>query len=38
MRTTRRLTDTEREQRRAADHERLHQAAQQLLSSDGWQR
>jgi hypothetical protein len=38
MRTTRRLTDAEREQRRAADRERLHEAAQQLLTSDGWQR
>lgn len=38
MRTIRRLTDAEREQRRTADRERLHQAAQQLLTSDGWQR
>jgi hypothetical protein len=35
---TRRLTDTEREQRRARDRERLKQACEQLLSSDGWQR
>jgi hypothetical protein len=33
-----RLTDTEREQRRAADRERLKQAAEQLLTSEGWQR
>jgi hypothetical protein len=32
------LTDAEREQRRAADRERLKQAAEQLLTSDGWQR
>jgi antirestriction factor ArdC-like protein len=32
------LTETEREQRRAADRERLKQAAEQLLSSEGWQR
>ncbi len=32
------LTDAEREQRRAADRERLKQAAEQLLSSEGWQR
>jgi len=38
MRTTRRLTDAERENRRSADRERLHDAARQLLSSDGWQR
>ena len=35
---TRRLTDTEREQRRAQDRERLKQACEQLLSSVGWQR
>jgi hypothetical protein len=38
MRTPRRLSDAEREQRRIADRERLHDAAQQLLTSDGWQR
>jgi hypothetical protein len=38
MRTKRRLTDAEREQRREHDRQRLHRAAQQLLSSDGWQR
>jgi hypothetical protein len=32
------LTDTDREQRRAADRERLKQTAEQLLTSDGWQR
>src|SRR5215218_11136256 len=32
------LTDAERELRRAADRERLKQAAEQLLTSDGWQR
>jgi hypothetical protein len=32
------LTDAEREQRPAADRERLKQAAEQLLTSDGWQR
>lgn len=34
----RRLSNQERGERRAADRERLHQAAQQLLTSDGWQR
>ena len=38
MRTKRRLTDAEREQRREHDRQRLHQAAEQLLSSEGWQR
>ncbi|MGH3117682.1 MAG: ArdC-like ssDNA-binding domain-containing protein [Gaiellales bacterium] len=33
-----RLSDAEREQRRAQDRERLKQAAEQLLTSDGWQR
>lgn len=33
-----RLTDAQREQRRAADRERLKQAADQLLTSEGWQR
>ena len=32
------LTVAEREQRRAADREGLKQAAEQLLTSDGWQR
>src|SRR5947209_11040949 len=34
----RRLTDQERDQRRAEDRERLKHAAEQLLTSDGWQR
>ena len=38
MRTKRRLTDAEREQRREHDRQRLHQAAERLLSSEGWQR
>jgi hypothetical protein len=38
MRTKRRLTDAEREQRREHDRQRLHQAAEQLLTSEGWQR
>jgi hypothetical protein len=38
MRTSQRLTDAEREQRREQDRQRLHQAAQQLLTSEGWQR
>lgn len=36
--TKRRLSDTERAERRARDRERLQQAAQELLTSDGWQR
>lgn len=32
------VTDAEREQRRAQDRERLKAAAEQLLTSDGWQR
>jgi hypothetical protein len=32
------LTEGEREQRRAEDRERLKAAAEQLLSSQGWQR
>jgi hypothetical protein len=32
------LTAAQREQRRAQDRERLKQAAEQLLSSDGWRR
>jgi anti-sigma factor RsiW len=35
---THRLTDGERDQRRARDRERLQQACEQLLSSEGWQR
>ncbi len=38
MRTPRRLTDAQREQRRTAARQRLDEAAQQLLTSDGWQR
>jgi hypothetical protein len=34
----RRLTDQERDERRRADRERLQKSAEQLLSSDGWQR
>ena len=34
----RKLTDAQREQRRAADRERLKQAAEPLLTSEGWQR
>jgi antirestriction protein ArdC len=33
-----RLTDAERDQRRAQDRERLQQACEQLLSSEGWRR
>jgi antirestriction protein ArdC len=32
------LSETERDERRHADRERLKQAAQELLSSEGWQR
>jgi hypothetical protein len=35
---SRRLSETEREQRRRADRERVKQAAAELLSSDGWRR
>jgi hypothetical protein len=38
MRTQRRLSDSEREERRERDRERLKQAAGQLLTSEGWQR
>src|SRR3954468_17627013 len=38
MPNRKRLSDTEREQRRAEDRDRVQQAAQQLLSSEGWQR
>jgi hypothetical protein len=34
----RRLSESEREQRRNAERERVKQAAEQLLTSDGWQR
>jgi hypothetical protein len=36
--TRRRFTDQERDERRAEDRERLKQAAEQLLISEGWQR
>jgi hypothetical protein len=35
--TRRRLSDQERDERRAEDRERLKQAAEQLLTSEGWQ-
>ena len=35
---SRRLTEQERAERRHQDRERLQQAAEQLLSSDGWRR
>src|SRR4051794_6611733 len=38
MTAKRRLTENEREQRRAQDRERLKDAAEQLLTSEGWQR
>ena len=34
----RRLSDAEREQRRSAERERVKEAAEQLLTSGGWQR
>jgi hypothetical protein len=34
----RRLTEAERDQRRARDRKRLKQACEQLLSSEGWHR
>ena len=37
-RSTSKLSEAEREQRRARDRERLKLAAEQLLSSDGWER
>ena len=37
MRSQRRLSDTEREQRREQDRERVKQAAEQLLTTEGWQ-
>ena len=36
--TNRRLSEGERAERRAQDRERLQRAAQELLSSEGWQR
>ena len=36
--TKRRLSEAERTERRQRDRERLQQAAQELMSSDGWQR
>ncbi len=36
--TPRRLSDQERDERRAEHRERLKQAADQLLTSEGWQR
>jgi hypothetical protein len=36
--TKRRLSETERDERRRRDRERLQAAAGQLLSSEGWQR
>ena len=38
MSIKRTLTEAEREQRRAQQRERLKQSAEQLLTSDGWQR
>jgi hypothetical protein len=38
MGTQRQLSDSEREERRERDRERLKQAAEQLLTSEGWQR
>jgi hypothetical protein len=38
MPNRKRLSDAEREQRRAEDRRRVDEAARQLLSSDGWQR
>jgi hypothetical protein len=38
MAAKKQLTEAEREQRRAEDRERLKAAAEQLLSSEGWQR
>lgn len=34
----RRLSEAEREQRRSAERERVKEAAEQLLTSEGWQR
>lgn len=38
MRHRQQLSDEERDHRRAQDRERLRQAAEQLLSSESWQR
>ena len=38
MSRTRQLNDAEREERRARDRERLKEAAEQLLTSEGWRR
>jgi hypothetical protein len=38
MSTQRQLPDSEREERRERDRERLKEAAKQLLTSEGWQR
>jgi N-terminal domain of anti-restriction factor ArdC len=38
MRSIRRLSDAEPEQRREQDRQRLHKAANRLLTSEGWQR
>src|SRR3954447_5540612 len=38
MPNRKRLSEAEREQRRAEDRDRVQQAARQLLSSEGWQR
>jgi len=37
-RTKRRHSEAERAERRRRDRERLQRAAEQLLTSDGWQR
>jgi hypothetical protein len=34
----RRLSESERDERRRQDRERLQRAAEQLLSSEGWER
>jgi hypothetical protein len=38
MRSPRRPTDAEREERRERDRQRLHHVTEQLLTSEGWQR
>jgi hypothetical protein len=38
MRTQRRLSDSDRDERRERDRERLKHAAEQLLTGEGWQR
>ena len=37
-RSTSRLSESEREQRRARDREQLQHAAEELLTSEGWER